>query len=470
MIGRIARKEFTEMVRDGRFRVAATVVLVLTAAALLVGWRHAERVAAEHEAAQRATRAQWLNQPAKNPHSAAHYGVYAFKPQTPLAAVDPGVDPYVGVAAWLEAHRQNEFRFRPAADRASVQRFGDLTAAFVVHTLLPLVIVLLAFGALATEREQGTWRQLASLGVPPRVLVAGKAAGVGGAIAIIVIPAVGLAALAVSWSSVTEVWESDGLRMLTLAAVYLAWTALWVLGTLVVSAASPSSRAALISLVAIWIVTTLIVPRLVSEASARAHPTPSAAQFQRELDQALAVRAPVEERLRERRSELYAKYGVSRDQDLPINFAGISLQEGEEHGNEVFDQQFGRLWDAFERQNRLAQFAGLVTPAVAVRSLSMGLSGSDFAQYRHFATAAEQYRRQIQRILNGKVAEHRLAQGEVYLAGSDVWALVPDFNYTAPSLGWVLSNQAPSLVILGGWLIVLAGLSLFAIRHAKPLA
>jgi ABC-2 type transport system permease protein len=252
--------------------------------------------------------------------------------------------------------------------------------------------------------------------------------------------------------------------------VYLAWTALWVLGTLVVSAASPSSRAALISLVAIWIVTTLIVPRLVSEASARAHPTPSAAQFQRELDQALAVRAPVEERLRERRSELYAKYGVSRDQDLPINFAGISLQEGEEHGNEVFDQQFGRLWDAFERQNRLAQFAGLVTPAVAVRSLSMGLSGSDFAQYRHFATAAEQYRRQIQRILNGKVAEHRLAQGEVYLAGSDVWALVPDFNYTAPSLGWVLSNQAPSLVILGGWLIVLAGLSLFAIRHAKPLA
>ena len=241
-----------------------------------------------------------------------------------------------------------------------------------------------------------------------------------------------------------------------------------MLGTLAVSAASRSSRGALVSLVAIWILTTLVVPRLVSEVAARAHPTPSAAEFQRGLDKALAVRAPVEARLRERRRELYAQYGVGRDQDLPINFAGVSLQEGEEHANGVFDEQFGRLWDTFERQNRLAQFAGLLTPALAVRSLSMGLSGSDFAQYRHFAAAAETYRRQIQRILNGKVAEHRLAEGQVYLAGAEVWALVPDFSYTAPPVQWVLAEQAPSLVILGVWLVILSGLGLFAVRRARP--
>ena len=59
-------------------------------------------------------------QPKKNPHSAAHYGVYAFKPKSPLALVDTGIDPYMGVAVWLEAHKQNEFKYRPAQDRTAV--------------------------------------------------------------------------------------------------------------------------------------------------------------------------------------------------------------------------------------------------------------------------------------------------------------------------------------------------------------
>jgi ABC-2 type transport system permease protein len=50
-------------------------------------------VSAQHELARRATREQWLHQGVKNPHSAAHYGVYAFKPKMPLSLVDQGVDP-----------------------------------------------------------------------------------------------------------------------------------------------------------------------------------------------------------------------------------------------------------------------------------------------------------------------------------------------------------------------------------------
>ena len=72
---------------------------------------------------------QWLGQTKKNPHSAAHYGVYAFKPKSPLAIVDTGIDPYMGVAVWLEAHKQNEFKYRPAQDRTAVGRFGEMTAA-----------------------------------------------------------------------------------------------------------------------------------------------------------------------------------------------------------------------------------------------------------------------------------------------------------------------------------------------------
>jgi ABC-2 type transport system permease protein len=127
--------------------------------ALVAGRRHHVDVSRQHALAAQATRAQCLNQEKKNPHSAAHDGVYAFKPKSPLAIVDTGIDPYMGVAVWLEAHKQNEFKYRPAQDRTAVQRFGEMTAAEVLQVLAPLFIVLMTFAAFAGEREQGTLRQ-----------------------------------------------------------------------------------------------------------------------------------------------------------------------------------------------------------------------------------------------------------------------------------------------------------------------
>ena len=173
MIRRIARKELTEMFRDGRFRVLSAAVLGVSVLSLAVGWKQYVDVSRQHQLAQAATRSQWLNQTTKNPHSAAHYGVYAFKPKSPLAIVDTGVDPYMGVAVWLEAHKQNEFKYRPAADRTAVERFGEMTAAETMQVLVPLFIVLMTFSAFAAEREQGTLRQLLSLGVKPADLALG---------------------------------------------------------------------------------------------------------------------------------------------------------------------------------------------------------------------------------------------------------------------------------------------------------
>jgi ABC-2 type transport system permease protein len=465
VVSRIVRKEVTEMWRDGRFRLSAIVIVGLTLVALAGGWRHAARIAAEHEAARQATREQWLNQKPKNPHSAAHYGVYAFKPQTALSAIDSGIDPYVGVAAWLEAHRQNEFRFRPAADRAAVQRFGDLNAAFVLQTLVPLMVILLGFGAFASEREDGTLRQLLSLGLSPARLAAGKAGGVALALASVLVPVAVLGAVAISWTSVSELWSMDWSRTLALMLVYTAWTALWIGVTLLVSMRSASSRTALVGLLTAWMAVTLIAPRLVSEMAARVHPTPSAAEFQQALDAELADRRGVEARLAERRRELYARHGVSSDEALPINFAGVSLQEGEEHANDVFDRHFGGLYDAFERQNRFAQLAGFLAPSLAVRALSMGVAGSDVHQHRHFAQAAETYRRSIQRAMNDDIARHQ-KRGEAYLAGADLWGSVPEFDYQAPALGWVLGEQARAVAALLTWCAVLAGVAFVVAARA----
>ena len=463
MITRIARKELTEMFRDGRFRLLAGMVLVISLLSLAAGWQNYSALSRQHATAQSATREQWLAQDKKNPHSAAHYGVYAFKPKSQLAMIDTGVDPYVGVAVWLEAHKQNDFKFRPAQDRTAVQRFGEMTGAEVLQVFLPLFIVLMTFSAFSGEREQGTLRQLLSLGVSRRDLALGKALGVSAALALVLLPATMFAILALAWSAEGGLVSGDPLRGVILGGVYLAYFALLIGISLAVSARVRSSRLALVGLLTFWFVNSLVASRAASDLAGWMYPTPSAIEFQKAMDVDLNNQEEIRVRLDQRRAELFKQYNVDNVDALPIAFSGVSMQEGEEHANVVFDKHYSRLFDRYEQQNRVYQYGGLVAPMLSVRALSMGLSGTDFPQHRDFALAAEDYRRDIQRLMNGDIAANQ-KRGQVYLADQELWASVPGFEYTAPSTSWVMGNYTASLLILALW--TLAALA-YMVRSAN---
>ncbi|BAC91046.1 ABC transporter permease [Gloeobacter violaceus] len=468
MIWRIARKEYLEMVRDGRFRAGATVVLGLLVVSLLMGWKHYSDVSAQHAAAQRATRTQWLAQEPKNPHSAAHYGVYAFKPKLPLSFVDQGVDDYVGVAVWLEAHKQNDFRYRPAQDATAVQRFGELTAATVLQLLLPLVIILLGFGAFAGEREQGTLRQLLSLGVPAPTLALGKALGMLVALGLLLVPATILGVGALALAAGPGGLAASLPRLALLSAAYLGYYLLFVGVCLAVSAWAKSARLALVALLGFWIVQGLVAPRLVTDLARGLYPVPSALTFTETVATDMAGGIDGHNSQDARRAALEKRvlqqYAASRVEDLPVNFAGIALQEGEEYGYRVYDRRFGELWRRFEEQNAVHQLGGFVAPLLAVRSLSMGLSGTDFAQHRHFATAAEQYRRGLIKTMNEAMTRNK---DDGYRATAADYRSVSDFQYTTPPLGWVLAQQSLSLLGLGFWIVLAAAAAVFAAARLR---
>lgn len=462
MIWRIAKKELTEVVRDGRFRLLAALVLTVSIVSLAAGWSHHRTVRTQHDEARRATRAQWVNQPAKNPHSAAHYGVYAFKPTSALSLVDTGIEPYVGVAVWLEAHKQNEFKYRPAQDRTALQRFGELTAAESLLVLAPLFIVLVAFPAFSGEREQGTLRQLLAIGVTRGQLAWGKAIGLSGALALVLAPVtlLGAAALALSGDGLT--WREVS-RGGLLALAYAAYFGTFLAVALGVSARAASSRMALVVLLSFWFANSFLAVRAASDLAGAAHPTPSAAAFQRAMDADLNDAAEIARRVEARKAALLHEHGASSLEALPVNFAGISLQEGEEHGNEVFDHHFTRLFDDYARQNGVMQASGLAAPFLSMRTLSMALAGTDFAHHRAFVGAAEAYRRSLQRVLNADIAAHTQAG---YTAGPELWARVPAFTYDAPGASWALGQARASVLLLAAWL---AGGILFAARGAARL-
>jgi ABC-2 type transport system permease protein len=468
MILRIARKEMTEMVRDGRFRAAGAIVFTLLSGALLLGWQNYREVSAQHSAARQATRDQWLGQGKKNPHSAAHYGIYAFKPKVPLSMVDRGTDPYTGVAVWLEAHKQNEFKYRPAQDATAVQRFGELTGATVLQLLVPLLIVLLAFNAFSAERELGTLRQLLSLGVSQADLAWGKSLGIAAALGLLLVPAAAIGAVALTAASGQADMVAAIPRMAWMTLTYLLYFAAFVGVSLAVSAWAPSSRSALIVLLGFWMFNGLVAPRAASDLAKALRPAPSAFQFAQGIEKAMQGDGHDSASARAKRleQELLKKYNVDKVEALPINFSGARLQDSEDHGNEVFDQAYSRLWNTFAAQDAVHRTVGVVAPSLALRSASMAFAGADFPQHAHFAEAAEEYRRSIQRVMNDDIMRNAGNTG-VYLAGDNLWQKVPAFEYTAPDASWVAARQLPSLAILALWCAGAIGAAAWAARRVQ---
>ncbi len=145
MIAKIAQKEMKELLREGRFRVAALITVALLLMATFISRSYYVSVNEQHRQAAQNERNVWVSQDTKNPHSAAHYGTYAFKPKYPLALIDQGVDKYAGISIFLEAHARHDAQYAAAQDQTGLTRFGDLTPDFILMFIIPLLIVLLGF-------------------------------------------------------------------------------------------------------------------------------------------------------------------------------------------------------------------------------------------------------------------------------------------------------------------------------------
>lgn len=472
MIVRIGRREFIEIVRDGRFRWSAAAVALLLAASLAMGWKHFSETSRQQRMAQEGSYSQWLQQGSRNPHSAAHFGDYAFRPLSPPSLMDSGLDPYLGRAVRLEAHYQNPARYRPAEDATSLQRFGQLTAAAVLQLLLPLLIMLLAFASFAGEREQGTLRQLLSLGLPGRPLALGKAAGISAALALLLIPSAFLGGAALVLASGFHDL-ADGMRRIAAMGVGYSLYLFGFVGlALLVSARSRTARSSLAVLLAFWICNGLLVPRLASDLSKNLYSTPEAEEFwsrvQHDIKQGIDGHDDSDERRQQLQREILEKYQVDKVEDLPVNFSGIAMQAGEEHGNQVFDRHYGELWKTYSKQERVHLAGALAAPLLAARAFSMGMAGTDLDHHRRFIEAAEGHRRLLNKTMNEYLAENSRSGDYFYFAGREAWELVPEFEYHAPDFSWALRQQAASLGLLVLWPLLTGGALVAAAGRIKP--
>ena len=460
MIRQIFLKETKELLRDGRPRIALIIVVLLLLVAVWVSARQYENTNAQYAVAKQTERGIWDGQGDKNPHSAAHFGTYAFKPKYPLSLLDQGVDKYAGVSIFLEAHKRNEAQFSAATDQTGLARFGDLTPDFILLFLVPLLIVLLGFNSFTKEKELGTLPLLKSSVAPAWKLVWGKWMALFTPIFLISLVLFILAGIILSSLKDYGVFEWSSLLMMLV--VYLFYYIIFINLVMLVSFISKRSGISLVASLSLWILTCLAIPKIASTIAEQQYPYPTRQVFQAEVlkdkKSGLDGHNPWSKEAKLLEQQVLAEYKVDSLHQLPFNFDAYRMQKGEEHEAEVYFKHYKFLKEQYQNQSAVYRNLASISPFLPTRFLSMAIAHTDYGTHWSFSDAAEKYRIATQKFLNDDFAQNSALGEWSYKADASKWATLPPFEYEPSKLNTILSQNASHLLILGIWTVLSFGI------------
>ncbi|RQO61323.1 ABC transporter permease [Paucibacter sp. KBW04] len=468
-IVRIAHEEWRLMRRDRVAMLGLALLLLLGTMAAFTAWDQRRAAQSNRQQHQAQVDQEFDAQPDRHPHRMVHYGHFVFRPLNPLAAFDAGIDPFTGHTLFLEGHRQNSANFGDVRQSSLLLRFGQLSPAFVLQVLAPLLLAFIGHAAVARERERGTLRVLMAQGLHPGQLVAGKLLALAATAGLMLLPAlVALAAIAVNDPASTPL-------ALAIALAYAAWLLLWTLGVVLISTWAGRSRDALMALLAVWAVSVVLLPRLAAELAIAKQPLPTRLETDIAVARDLAALGdshnPDDPYFAEFRRKALAQYRVSRVEDLPVNYKGLVGMEGERLTSELFER-YGR--ESFARQRAQLQHVALfssLSPLIALRGVSMAAAGTDLPSYRRFLEQAEQHRYTLVQSLNRLQAEQLSWASDRNSRESriskDHWHGQAAFHFEPEPMGETLQRVWPLAAVLAAWLLALAAALAWATRRLQ---
>lgn len=130
MVTFITKYELIRFYRDGHARLLAITTILLLLASLILSIRDYKLSHEQYQENLLQSRLNWEGQAEKDPHDAAHDGVYVIKPLHPLIMLDKGVQAYAGQVVHLGAHERKQSSLSQAKDHSGMFRFGELTPNF----------------------------------------------------------------------------------------------------------------------------------------------------------------------------------------------------------------------------------------------------------------------------------------------------------------------------------------------------
>ncbi|TQV70595.1 DUF3526 domain-containing protein [Exilibacterium tricleocarpae] len=434
------------------FRTGLLQPLCLSLGLLLVisSWLGAQRIEtlqSEVEAAGLADREIWIHQGEDNPHAAAHFSRYAFKPVPALAVFDAGVLDTSGAAIWMEGHYQNPAQFRLVED-SSLTKIGlNLTPANVLSAFGSLLLILTLAASVAGEREDRTFRQLLVIGVSPRAIIFGKTLPALLMVCLIILASALIVAVPMMILELRPMPDASA-RLLMLIAIYGLFFVTVAGVAIGVSSLLKDRRSAYGTLIGGWAVIAVIGPLLAGEWVVTVHPDPDGAATYQRVDDASKEYFHDSEAREDVLQAALETHGVTEKAGLPFRYDGYELQHAEEVAHPKFEAIYGSVRATYANQERLLSVFSAFLPTLALADISSGLAGTDRHHHERFADAAEQHRRKIVKQLNDSLAFGDLGHEGRYTVGREVWETIPDFDTAPPRFVTLASHYSTSFAIL----------------------
>lgn len=441
------------------------VMCLMLAFGLVSGWKNYVTQNEIKSNYSRESYQDFVNNPDKHPHRMAHYGHFAFRQKSPLSIFDHGLESFMGNSIYLEAHVQNTTNFSDAGLSTGLLRFGEISIAMVLQLLIPLFIFFIGFDTVSRDRENGTLKILFSQGANWKSLIMGKSLGLLAVVLAFLLPVflcfivVTVFALHLSFSL------DDASRILLLALFYFAYLWLCSFITVFISVWSKNSKSSLVTLIGIWLIFAIVLPRTIQSLGTLVYKTPSKASFVKNLEEDILKEGdshnPDDPHYKALKDSVLRANHVDSVTQLPFNYGGFQIQEGEKISAKIYNRHYDELLELYDKQNALSKSMGLINPFIAIKNISMALSNTDYDSYVDFQKQAENYRYAFVSKLNGFHMndisnDAKNSAGKVHVSDHDRWSEVQEFNYHTGSVTEVFRSEAVSILSFIGWAVVVA--------------
>jgi len=424
---------------------------------------------------QEKVRQSWEANPDKHPHRMAHFGSFAFRLKHPLSVFDFGMESYTGNAVFLEAHKQNTVNFSEASFSTGLLRFGEISMAMVLQVIIPLLIFFLGFASVASDRENGTLKIMLIQGTSWKEILLGRSIGLFACMLVFFLPIMLVTLFLLAFSKDAMFSPEVMLRYLGICISYILFYQLVCIVTVWISATSKSAKDSLIKLLAIWLGFFILLPKTTQALGNYFYETPSKIEFETAIERELIKEGdshdPDDPHFQALKDSLLRAHNVTSVEQLPFNYSGYVMQEGEKISTAIYNRHLDGLFESYQKQNNLSSLIAFINPYLAVKSISMAFSGSDFNTYVDFQKQAETYRYRLAKEMNELqikfISNKKLGPNEKpYAISKKHWEEFPDFRHQFVPLNTILKRESSSMITLLLWSIISIG---FMLNQSKKL-
>jgi len=458
----IAKQFFKKTFGTKGLLILLALFLAVLAYVTVNGWTafEAHHHVVEHH--EDKARQSWENNPDKHPHRMAHFGTFAFRVQHPLSIFDSGIESYTGNSIFLESHKQNTANFSEASLSTGLVRFGDLNIAMLLQLILPLIIFFLGYSSITAEKENGTLKIIHIQGASIKEILLGKSLGLLFVSALFFVPSL-LSMWSISFIENGTANNSIVIRSLLITISYILFYMILCVITVIISGKSQNSNKALLSLLGVWLLLFIIIPKTAQVVGNSIYPNLSKIEFRAAVEAEVSKQGdshdPNDPYFNALRDSILKVNKVTDIKDLNFNYSGFIMSKGEEQTATIYNNQHQKLIQTYRKQNSITNALVLINPYLAIKNLSMSLSGTDFDTYVNFLAQTEDYRYKQAQYMNELQMKFisnkaKSSEGKINVISKEYWKSTPKFTYEYIAVNKTLTNQLLAIGTLCFWLLL----------------